>query len=70
MDPQSRPARYYCCQRVYVECNDAAKDHEHEWVPVERRKKMALKKLNGASRHPARDARQVGKIVKHAVRPR
>ena len=69
MDPQSRRARYDCCKRVYVERNHAAKNREHEWVPVERRKKMALKKLNGASRHPARDARQVGKIVKHAVGP-
>ena len=70
MDPQSRRARYECCQRVYVECDHTAKDHEDEWIPLERRKKMALKKLNGASRHPARDARQVGKIVKHAVGPR
>jgi len=70
MDPQPRHARYDCCQRVYVECNHAAKDHEHKWIPEERRKKMALKKLNGASRHPAGDARQVGKIVEHAVGPR
>jgi hypothetical protein len=30
---------------------------------------MAVKKLDAASRHSARDARQVGKVVEHAVRP-
>ena len=70
MDPQSRRARYDCCKRVYVERNHAAKNREHEWVPLQCGKKMAVKKLNGASRHSARDARQIGKVVKHAVRPR
>jgi hypothetical protein len=37
---------------------------------LERSKKMAVKKLNGASRHSACHARQIGKIVKHAVGPR
>ena len=70
MDPQPRRPRDDCCKRVYVERNDAAKNREHEWVPLQRRKKMAVEKLNAASRHSARDARQVGKVVKHAARPR
>ena len=70
MDPQSRRARYDCCKRVYVEPNDAAKNREHEWVPLQCRKKMTVKELDAASRHSACDARQVGKGVKHAVRPR
>ena len=70
MDSQSGCTRDDCCKRVYVERNDAAKNREHEWVPLQRRKKMAVKKLNAASRHSARDARQVGKVVKHAARPR
>jgi hypothetical protein len=69
MDPQSWRARYDCCKRVYVERNHAAKKDENEWVPLERRKKMAVKKLNGASRHSARHTGQIGKIVKHAVGP-
>ncbi len=70
MDPQSPRARYDCCKRVYIERNHAAKKREHEWVPLQRREKMAVKELNGASRHSARDARQVGQFVEHAVRPR
>ena len=70
MDPQSRRARNDCYKRVYVEPNDAAKKREHEWVPLQRREKMAVKKLHAASRHSARDARQVGQFVEHAVRPR
>ena len=70
MNPQSRRARNECCERVYVERNNAAKNREHEWVPLQCRKKMAVKELDAASRHSARDARQVGKVVKHAARPR
>ncbi len=70
MDSQSGRTRYDCCKRVYVEPNDTTKNREHEWVPLQRRKKMAVKKLNAASRHSARDARQVGKGVKSAPRPR
>ena len=70
MDPQPRRTRYDCCQRVYVEPNDTAKNREHEWVPLPCRKKVAVKELDTASRHSAGDARQVGKGVKHAVRPR
>ena len=70
MDPQSWRARYDCCKRVYVETNDTAKHREHEWVPLPCRKKVAVKELETASRHSAGDARQVGKGVKHAVRPR
>ena len=70
MDPQSRRPRDDCCKCVYVERNDTAKNRKHEWVPLQRREKMAVKKLNAAPRHSARDARQVGKIVKHTVRPR
>jgi len=70
MDTQSRRARDDCCKRVCVETNNGAKNREHEWVPLQRRKKMAVKKLNAAPRHSARDARQVGKGVKHAVWPR
>ena len=69
MDPQSRRARYDCCKRVCVERNHAAKNREHEWVPLQRHEKMAVKKLHAASRHSARDARQVGQFVEHAVRP-
>ena len=50
--------------------NDTAKNREHEWVPLQCRKKMTVKELDAASRHSACDARQVGKGVKHAVRPR
>jgi len=70
MDPQSWSARYDCCKRVYVEPNNTAKNREHEWVPMQCRKKVAVKELDTASRHSACDARQVGKGVKHAVRPR
>ena len=70
MDPQSRRVRYNCCKRVYVETNNAAKNREHEWVPLQCRKKMAVKELDAASRHAACDAWQAGKLVKHAVRPR
>ena len=70
MDPQPRGPRYECCKRVYVKTDHAAKDEGHERIPLECREKMALKKLNSASRHSARDARQVSKIVEHAVRPR
>ena len=59
-----------CYKRVYVEPNDTAKNREHEWVPLPCRKKMAVKELDTASRHSARDAWQVGKVVKHAARPR
>ena len=70
MDPQSRRTRYDRCKRVYVERNDTAKNREDEWVPLQRCKKVAVKELDAASRHSARDARQVSKGVKHAVRPR
>ena len=70
MDPQSRRARDDRSKRVYVEPDDAAKNHEHEWVPSQCGKEMAVKELDAASRHSARDARQLGKVVKHAVRPR
>ncbi len=70
MDPQSRRTRYDCCKRVHVEPYDTAKNREHEGVPLPCRKKMAVKKLDTASRHSACDARQVGKGVKHAPRPR
>ena len=69
MEPQSWRARNDCCKRVCVEPNDTAKSREHEWVPLQCREKMAVKELDSASRHSARDARQVGKGVKHAVRP-
>lgn len=70
MNPQSRRARNECCKRVYIERNNAAKNREHEWVPLQCGKKMAVQELNAASRHSARDAWQVGKVVKDAVRPR
>jgi len=70
MNPQSWRARNDRCKRVYVESNDAAKDREHEWVPLQCGKKMAVKELDAASRHSACDAWQVGKVVKHAARPR
>ena len=70
MDPQSWSARYNCWKRVYVEPNDTAKNSEHEWVPLQCRKKVAVKELDTASRHSACDAWQVGKVVKHAPRPR
>lgn len=70
MDSQSWRTRYHRCKRVYVETNDAAKNCEHEWVPLKCGKKMAVQELNAASRHSARDARQVGNGVKHAVGPR
>ena len=57
MDPQSWHARYHRCERVYVERYDTAKNRKHEWVPLQRRNKMAVKKLNSASRHSAREAR-------------
>ena len=70
MNPQSRRARNECCKRVYVEGNDAAKNRENEWVPLQGRKKMAVKELNAASRHSACDARQAGKVMKDTTRPR
>ena len=70
MDPQSGRTRYDCCKRVYVERKDTAKNREHEWVPLQCGEKMSVEKLDPASRHSACDARQVGKVVKHAVRPR
>jgi hypothetical protein len=70
MDPQSRRVRYDCCKRVYVERNHAAKNREHEWVPLECGDKMSVKKLNAASRHSASDARQIGKVVKRTMGPR
>ena len=70
MDAQARRTRYDCCKRVHVEPNDTAKNREYEWVPLQCGEKMAVKELDAASRHSARDARQIGKIVKHTVRPR
>jgi len=60
MDSQSRCARNDRCKRVYVEPNDAAKNREHEWVPLQCRKKVTLKELDPASRHSTSNARQVG----------
>ena len=70
MEPQSRRARRDRCKRVYVERDDSTKNREHEWIPLQCRKKMTVKELDAASRHSARDARQVGEVVKHAMRPR
>jgi len=70
MDPQSRRARDDRSKRVYVEPDDTTKKREHERVPSQRGKEMAVKELDAASRHSARDARQVGNVVKHATRPR
>jgi hypothetical protein len=70
MDPQARRARYDCCKRVYVEANDAAKNCEHEWVPLQCGEKVTVKELDAAPRHSARDARQTSKLMKQTVRPR
>ena len=70
MDPQSRRARYDRCKRVNVERYHAAKNREHEWVPLQCREKMTVKELDAATGHSARDAWQVGEVVKHAPRPR
>jgi hypothetical protein len=70
MHPQSGRTRYECYKRVNVESKDAAKNREYEWIPSQCREKMAVKKLDAASRHSAGDAWKVGEGVKHAVRPR
>lgn len=69
MDAQSRCARHQCCNCIYVERNHAANTREHEWIPAQRGKKIAMEELDAAPRHSAGDARQVGEIVKHAARP-
>ena len=70
MNPQSRGAPNERCKRVYVERDDAAKNREHEWIPLQCREKMTVKELDAATGHSARDAWQVGEVVKHAPRPR
>ena len=70
MNPQSWRAPKECYKRVYVERNNAAKNDEYEWVPLQCGKKMAVKELDAASRHSACDARQIGKVVKKAAGPR
>lgn len=58
MDPQSRRMRNECCERVYIERNETAKNREDEWVPLQCREKMTVKELDAAPRHATRDARQ------------
>src|SRR5262249_43011944 len=70
MDPHARRACDDCCKRVYVERKDTTKDREHEWVPLQCRKKVTVKELNSAPGHSAGDARQTSKLMKQTVRPR
>ena len=70
MDPQPRRARYDRCKRIHVEGDHAAKNREHEWVPLQRGEKVTVKEVNSAPRHSTRDARQTGKLMKQTVRPR
>src|SRR5262245_63236513 len=70
MDPHARRACDDCCKRVYVERKDTTKDREHEWVPLQCRKKVTVKELNSAPGHSARDARQTSNLIKKQVRQR
>ena len=70
MDPQARSARYDRRKRIHVEGDHAAKNREHEWVPLQCGEKVTVKELNSAPRHSARDAWQPGKLMKQTVRPR
>jgi len=70
MDPQTWRAHHKYRQCVNIEGDYAAKGCEDERIPPECGEKMALKELDPASRHPTRKAWQVGKVVKHATRPR
>ena len=69
MDPQSRRTRNEYCKRVHIERNETAENREYHWIPLQCRKKMAVKELDAASRHSACEAGQLGKIMKHAPRP-
>lgn len=69
MDPKSRRAGHDRRKGICVETNHAAENCKHEWVPLQCREKMAVEKLDAASRHPARDARQAGEVVKYAMWP-
>jgi hypothetical protein len=68
-DPQTRPARCERPERVEIKHCQAAECCEDEWIPFQRRRKVAVKKLNRAPGHAARDAWQTGDLMKSAAWP-
>ena len=68
-DPQTRSTRCERRKRVEIKRCQAAECCEHEWIPFQCGEKVAVKELNRASRHAARDTWQTGNLMKRASRP-